>query len=259
MQGYWADQKASQFRDLPRDTIAILPLGATEQHGPHLPLSVDSDLTAAVLQRSLPLWPEHLNALILPTLQITKSNEHANHPGTLTLSADTLLATLSDIGASVARAGITKLAMLNGHGGNTAVLEITCRELRISHGLTTAHGSWFSFADWDGVLDTNDLAHDLHGGACETSAMLGARPELVDMSLANDFRGKTRVWQDKFRWIGLTGQAMRPGWIIDDLQASGACGNAASASAEKSERILTSAARNFAEFLQEFARFNPAD
>ncbi|MGX9352158.1 creatininase family protein [Shimia sp. W99] len=257
MQGYWSDLKAPQFRDLPADTIAVLPLGATEQHGPHLPLSVDSDLVDAVLSRSLPLWDIGTNALILPTLRITKSNEHSSHPGTLALSATTLLAMLEDIGDSVARAGITRLAMLNGHGGNTAVLEIASREMRVKHGMITAHGTWFGFADWDGVMAPDDLGHDQHGGDSETSPMLAARADLVDMQATRDFRSKSRKWQAEQRWIGLNGQAMRPGWIIDDLQASGACGDASAATVEKGEAMLNSAARNFATFLRDFAHFDP--
>ena len=257
MQGYWSDLKAPQFRDLPKDTIAILPLGATEQHGPHLPLSVDSDLVDAVLTRSLPFWGKGTNALILPTLRITKSNEHANHPGTLTLSVKTLLAMLEDIGDCLARAGITRLAMLNGHGGNTAPLEIACREMRVKHGMITAHGSWFGFADWDGLIAPEDLGHDQHGGDSETSPMRAARPDLVDMKAAGDFRSKSRTWQAEQQWIGLNGQAMRPGWIIDDLQASGACGDASAATAQKGEAMLNTAARNFAAFLRDFAQFDP--
>ncbi|TCL00710.1 creatinine amidohydrolase [Shimia isoporae] len=258
MQGYWADLKAPDFGNLPEDTVAVLPLGATEQHGPHLPVSVDSDLVAAVLDRSLPLWSKDTNALILPALQITKSNEHAKHPGTLSVSARTLLATLDDIGASVARAGVNRLCMLNGHGGNTAVLEIACRELRITHGLITAHGSWFGFAQWNGIMDSGDLSHDQHGGDSETSPMLAAKPHLVDMAQARNFRSKSRDWQENGSWIGLTGQAMRPGWVIDDLNDFGACGDAAAATTAKGHALLDSAAQGFASFLRDFSKFDPA-
>ncbi|PSL19150.1 creatinine amidohydrolase [Shimia abyssi] len=258
MQGYWTDFKAPDFLGLPERTIAILPLGATEQHGPHLPVSVDSDLASAVADRSRAHWHPETSALILPTLTITKSNEHSAHPGTLCLSADTLLAVLRDLGDSLARTGISRLAMLNGHGGNTAVLEIACREMRLAHSMITAHGSWFGFAEWDGVVDPEDAAHDLHGGDTETSPMLAVSPDRVDMSKAQNFRSKGRGWQESGRWIGLNGQAMRPGWVIDDLNAFGACGDASVATAEKGEVLLGSAARNFAGFLREFAQFDPA-
>ncbi|MEO0765377.1 MAG: creatininase family protein [Pseudomonadota bacterium] len=233
------------------DAIAVLPLGATEQHGPHLPLTVDTALTEAVLART----QTRANALQLPTLSITKSDEHIAHPGTLTLSAETLLAVLRDITASVARARVKRLVYFNGHGGNTALLEIAARAARIDHGLIAAHASWFAFADLSG-FDPSEMAHDLHAGDTETSAMLAVRPDLVNMGLAQDFRTKMQDWETQGRLTGLTGQPARPGWTIDDLNADGALGNAAAATAEKGEMLLNSAAQGFARWLEDFATFD---
>lgn len=256
IQGYWADQSASAFRSLPDETIAVLPIGAIEQHGPHLPLSVDRDLVEATVQRALPLLDANQSVLVLPTLTITKSGEHDRHPGTLSLSADTLLATLRDIGASIARSGVQRLVLLNGHGGNNAVLDIAARDLRIAHDLIVATCSWSAFAELGGVIADEDYAIDLHAGESETSAMLATKPDLVDMSRARDFVPAMRKWEKTNRFFGLTGQAARPAWIIDDLHPEGACGNAAAATAEKGEQLLGSAARNFVEFLKEFAKFD---
>ncbi|MGA9411979.1 MAG: creatininase family protein [Roseobacter sp.] len=120
----WEDLSAPQFRTLEGPVVAVLPLGATEQHGPHLPVSVDSDLIEAVLARTV---VKDITVLVLPTLKITKSGEHDRHPGTLSLSGDTLVAVLRDIAASVAQAGIDRLCLFNGHGGNTALLETVVR------------------------------------------------------------------------------------------------------------------------------------
>ncbi len=257
IQGYWADQKASAFINLPDALVAVLPIGAIEQHGPHLPVSVDRDLIEAVVERALPQLSETQNVLVLPTLSITKSGEHDRHPGTLSLSADTLLATLRDIGASVARAGVQRLVLFNGHGGNSAVLEIAARDLRIAHELIVATCSWFGFAEWDGIMDPAAMAYDLHAGDCETSAMLAVKPELVDMSLAQNFAPALRDWERSNRFTGLTGQAARPAWIIDDLHADGACGDALAATEEKGAELICSAARNFVMFLAEFSEFDP--
>ena len=208
--------------------IAILPLGATEQHGPHLPFNVDTTLTEAVLART----DTTANALQLPTLSITKSDEHIAHAGTLTLSAETLLAVLRDITASVARAGIKRLVYFNGHGGNSALLEVAVRAARLDHGLIAAHASWFAFADLSG-FDPATMAHDLHAGDTETSAMLATRPDLVNMDLAQDFQTKMQDWEAAGHLTGLTGQPARPGWTIDDLNPDGALGNAAAATAGK--------------------------
>lgn len=257
IQGYWVDLKAPAFRDLPSDLIAVLPTGATEQHGPHLPLSVDRDLVDAVIARALPRLNAEQNVLVLPTLSVTKSGEHDRHPGTLSLSADTLLAVLRDIGASVARAGVDRLVLFNGHGGNNAALEIVARDLRIAHNMIVATCSWFGFAEFDGMFDKDALAGDIHAGDSETSAMLAARPDRVEMGKADNFVPAMNEWQQTNRFIGLTGQPARPAWIIDDLNAAGACGNASDATAEKGETLLSSAASNFALFLAEFAQFEP--
>ena len=257
VQGYWAEQRAPVFRNLPADLVAVFPVGAIEQHGPHLPVSVDRDLVDATVTRCISHLASDQNVLFLPTLGITKSGEHDRHPGTLSLSADTLLATLRDIGASVARAGVERLAFLNGHGGNTAVLEVAARDLRISHDMIVANGSWFGFAEFEGVMDSEALAGDIHAGDGETSAMLAARPELVDVSQARNFVPATREWERENRFIGLADRPARPAWIVDDLNADGACGDASAATAEKGRHLLDTAARNFALFLAEFARFDP--
>lgn len=256
MQGFWADLKAPDFRDLPADAVAVLPVGAVEQHGPHLPLSVDRDLVEAVVERTLPRLAAGQSVLVLPTLAVSRSGEHDRHPGTLSLGAETLLAILRDIGGSVARAGVARLMMLNGHGGNTAILEVAVRELRMAHGLIAAHGSWFGFTESEGLFPLEALAEDIHAGDSETSAMLAARADLVDMSRARDFVPAMRGWAEASRFIGLSGQPARPGWVIDDLNADGACGDATSATREKGDALLDSAARNFAAFLEEFARFD---
>ena len=253
--GFWADLKAAQFRELPDDTIAVLPIGAIEQHGPHLPVSVDVDLIEAVSKGMLPNLSPEQSVYVLPTLSVTKSNEHHRHPGTLALSAETLLAVLSDIGGSVARSGVQRLVLFNGHGGNSALLDVAARDLRVAHDLIVATCSWFAFADAS-AFDEKALATDLHAGDLETSAMLSVRPDHVDMSKAANFRTAMSDWEQQFQFIGLAGQAARPAWIIDDLCADGACGDASAATAEKGQMLIDSAAKTFAAFLAEFARFD---
>lgn len=251
----WAELRAPDFRSLPADAVAVLPLGAVEQHGPHLPLSVDYNLVEAVIDRAMPLV-KGATVLVLPTLRITKSDEHMRHPGTLTLSAETLLAVLRDVGASVARAGVTRLVLFNGHGGNTALLQVAARDLRISHDLLVAHCSWSRFAETDGLFASADYARDLHAGASETSAMLAARPDLVDMGAAPAPDNVLPDWHARQRFLGLTGEAAAPAWIIDDLSPTGVVGDATDADAERGARLLSSAARNFAAFLAEFRDFD---
>lgn len=256
VQGYWADLPSSKFETLPADMVAVLPIGATEQHGPHLPVNVDTALIEAVTTRSLGLLDPALNVLILPTLSITKSGEHDSFPGTLSLSGETLMAVLRDIASSVARAGVERLVLFNGHGGNAAVLEVAARDMRIRHDLIAQTCSWFGFAQIDGLIDQDALTHDLHAGFLETSAMLAIHPELVDMDKVADFRTAMQDWAEDFPAIGLSGQPARPGWIAQDLNAHGACGNAAAATAAAGEQLMTTAAEGFAAFLKQFARFD---
>ncbi|TMM52928.1 creatininase family protein [Sulfitobacter sabulilitoris] len=253
-QAYWADLAAPAFRALPRDTIAVLPLGATEQHGPHLPLSVDRDLTDGVITAMWPNLTPRQSVLVLPTVAIGKSDEHMGFPGTLSLGATTLLAVLGDIMDGIARAGVTRVLCLNGHGGNTAILEIAVRAARVDHGLVAAHASWFAFAgDLSGFAD---VAHDLHAGEIETSAMLALRPDRVNMDLAQDFTAGMAAWEAANHLTGLTGQAARPGWVIEDLNPDGACGDASAATARKGARLIETAGQELARYLADFATFD---
>ncbi|WP_299146987.1 creatininase family protein [uncultured Tateyamaria sp.] len=247
----WADQTRADFAALTDNTIAVLPLGATEQHGPHLPFGVDTTLTEAVLDRV----ETTASVLQLPTLTITKSDEHHRHVGTLSLGSTTLLAMLDDIAASVAHAKVQRLVFFNGHGGNTALLEVAARAARIDHNMICTGTSWFAFAD-QSMFDADAIAYDLHAGDLETSAMLAARPDLVDMSQAQNFRTAMQHWEQAGYQTGLTGQPARPGWIIDDLNPEGALGNAAGATAEKGAHLLDTAAHGFAAWLADFAQFD---
>ncbi len=252
--GYWADLSADDFRALDAaQTVAVLPLGATEQHGPHLPVSVDRDLVDEVIRRGLALLDDTLPVLVLPTLAVGKSNEHSAFAGTLTLSAETLLRVLMEIGQSVARAGVRKLLLVNGHGGNAPVMDIAARDLRAEHGLVTAGCSWYALSGEEGVLDAREQAHGLHAGESETSAMLAVRGELVNMAKAQDFSSTSEQWAADYRYLGLGQRPGRLGWVIGDLNADGACGNAAAATAEKGERLLANAAAGLAGLLREFA------
>lgn len=241
----WAEVPRTAFAALPAHAVAVLPLGATEQHGDHLPTGVDTLLTEAVLDRALRLLPHGAPVLALPILSVTKSNEHAAWPGVLALSAGTLMSVLHDMAASVAQAGVRRLVLLNGHGGNGALLEVAARDIRAAHGLVTAHASWFAFADL-APWPAEALAHDLHAGDLETSAMLAVRPDLVDMGRAQ--AGRVAPLGEGF---GLSGP-LRPGWLVPDLAPGGVMGDATAATAAKGQALVDSAARGLARALAAF-------
>ncbi|MEI5676935.1 MULTISPECIES: creatininase family protein [unclassified Mesorhizobium] len=252
----WADLTRHDFASLDSDrTIAVLPIGAIEQHGPHLPVSVDADLVDAVVERALPLIHSNLTVLFLPTMVYGKSNEHAAIAGTLTLSAETLIRVLMEIGESVACAGVRRLVFLNGHGGNSPVLDIVARDLKVKFGLQTATCHWYNFNEAETLRDKTEQAYGIHAGLVETSAMLAIKPERVVMERAADFGNAAQGWQESYRHIGLSAGRARPAWEIDDLNKDGACGNAAAATVEMGEKLLSTTARNFAAFVSEFDRF----
>lgn len=256
--GHWADLTAPEFAALDREgAVAMLPIGAIEQHGPHLAMSVDRDLTLAVLTRAMPLIDPALTVLALPVQAIGKSTEHLAFAGTLSLSADTLLRLLHDVAASVARTGIRRLLFVNGHGGNRALLEIACRDLRAGLGLVTAHVAWDDLAGAASIVGPMEAANGLHAGDVETSAMLLAHPDKVRMAGTEDFGSAHLSWRATHPDLGLGAASLRPGWLMGDLNAKGAVGNASAATAEKGEALLAHAAERLAKLVADFARFDP--
>lgn len=249
---FWADLSTREFEVLDHQrTIAVLPVGAIEQHGPHLPVSVDRDILQAVVERVAALLDD-LHVLFLPTMPIGKSNEHIAFPGTLTFSAQTLTQMWMEIGASVARTGVRKLVILNSHGGNVGVMDTVARDLRAEYGLLTASCSWFNFYEGEELYDAKELVHGIHGGKGETSVMLRIREQLVDMTRADNFHSVSEDWDAEFNYIGVGSKAAKVGWLIQDLNADGACGNAADANADFGEELLARGAANFVTFLREF-------
>lgn len=253
----WSDLTTTDFAALDRArVIAVLPVGAVEQHGPHLPLSTDADLASGVLTRIGTLDRSRDDdgpiVLVLPMQPIGQSLEHEGMPGTLSLSAETVLRLWMDIGASVAASGVQKLAFFNGHGGNVAAMDIVARDLRARHGLLTAHTSWYALSGQEDALDAHELRHGIHGGRAETSAMLALDPARVRMDKAIVFPSTSEGWADRYETVGIGGRPVKLGWLMRDLNPDGAVGDAAGATAELGERLLNTAAARFADFLIEF-------
>jgi creatinine amidohydrolase len=252
---FWADYTARDFAALDRGAlIAVLPVGAVEQHGPHLPLSVDRDILNGVIAAAVPLIPDDCPALFLPTCAVGKSNEHSAWPGTLTLSVTTLMAMWSDIGDSVAAAGVRKLVILNSHGGQIAPMDIVARDLRVKHGMLAVAANWFGMGLPDGLISAQEDRFGIHAGEVETSMMLALQPGLVDMTHARNFPPR------QAELTGLLGlsPAGKLGWQMQDLNAAGACGNAAAATAEKGTALVDHAARQLVALLGEVQRL-PGD
>ena len=251
---YWAELRAPDFDRLdPEATVALLPVAATEQHGPHLPLAVDTLLVDAVVAAALPQLPAQLPLLVLPTQAVGLSPEHADFAGTLTLSPTTLIALWSELGACVARAGVKKLLLLNGHGGNVAAMDIVARELRQRHGLLTYSASWFSLPLPDavqGLFSAQEHRFGIHGGEIETSMMLHLAPATVHMEEARDWRSTSQDRAAAHAILG-NGRSAKMGWAIEDYHPAGAVGNAAAATAAKGQAVVQAAGQALAHLLSE--------
>ena len=261
---FWADLATTDFERLDRTrAIAVLPVAATEQHGPHLPLSVDTDLVEGVVRACLPHLPEDLPALFLPTQNVGLSPEHAGFAGTLTLRPETVIRVWTEIGAAVAASGVRKLVLLNAHGGHVGVMDIVARQLRADHGMLVYSVSWFNLPLLDGqgrdvlgLFSAEEQRFGVHAGELETSMMLALRPDRVDMAQARHFRSRAQERAERFEILG-NGRSAKLGWQMQDYNSEGAAGQAHLATAEKGRALVDAAGLALARLLEEVDRLPP--
>ena len=238
--------------------IAVLPLAATEQHGPHLPLGTDVMIAEAYLARVRELLADsRIPATFLPIQPVGISTEHVSYPGTLTLPSEVALKSWMALGTSIARAGIKKLVMVTSHGGNSAAMSVVAQDLRAQYGLLAVATGWSRFGAPQGLFSAEELHHGIHGGAVETSIMLARYPDHVRREKIADFRPASIAMEKDFRWLS----PHRPApfaWQTQDLHESGGVGDATQASAEKGELLIDHGAAGFCELLADVDKFDPA-
>ena len=253
---YWQDMTTVDFTNLDVSrTIAVLPIAAIEQHGPHLPVATDTVIAEACIARVVELLPDDLGVTFLPVQQVGKSNEHISSPGTLTLSWETVTQAWIEIGESVQRAGIGKIIIITSHGGNVPMMDIIARELRVRHDMLAVATAWARFGQPDGLYPDVESTYGIHGGDMETSVMLAARPDLVKMDLAEDFKSTQLGFIQEFKHLRGHGPSQF-GWKAQDLNVSGTVGNAANATAEKGRQSIDHAARCFIELCRDVESFS---
>jgi len=265
---FWADWTTRDFSQLQQQggigrTIAVLPVAATEQHGPHLPLRVDTALVEGVIAAALPQLAPDLPVLFLPTQAMGLSPEHAAFAGTLTLKAETILRLWTDIGESVAATGVKKLVLFNAHGGQVSVMDIVARDLRARLGLLVYSVNWYGLPlagpqgeDVNALFSAEEHRFGIHAGDIETSMMLALAPGQVDMAQAQDFASASQARAQTLPILG-NGRSAKLGWQIQDYNPAGAVGNAGAASAAKGQALLDAAGRALAQLLAEVDRVAP--
>ena len=248
---HWADPP---FAETSR-WIAVLPLAATEQHGPHLPVTTDVLIAKAYLARVRELLAESVPATFLPVEPIGISTEHIDYPGTQTLPTEVALKRWTDIGEDVARRGVKKLVIITSHGGNSAAMMLVAQDLRAYQKLFVVTTSWSRLSGADKLFPADEVRHGIHGGAIETSIMLARYPDQVRKHAIADFPASSITMEQQYRWLS----TQRPApfaWQAQDLNPSGAVGNATLAVAEKGERLIDQGATAFCELLSEVDNFD---
>ena len=253
----WAERSTEAFDALDKArAVAVLPVAAVEQHGPHLPLSVDACINDGVLTAALALLAADDPVLVLPPQIIGKSEEHLRFSGTLSVPAAELIRQWNAIGDGVAHAGIRKLLIFNSHGGNPPVMEIVSRDLRVRQAMLAVTANWYDLAPLGDWFSADELRHGIHGGEVETSVMLHLRPDLVDMAKAADFVSTSRACEREFDRLSPLGPTPYA-WETQDLNSSGAVGNAAAADAARGEKAVNAAAAGLAALLRDMMRADP--
>jgi creatinine amidohydrolase len=252
----WQDLTWPEIRalDAPR-TVAVLPVAAIEQHGPHLPLSVDADINAGLLVRTMALIPADLPVLLLPPQVVGYSLEHTAFPGTLSHDPETLRRVWIEIGQSVRHAGFRKLLILNSHGGQPQVAGIVARELRAVGDMMVVTAASFALGLPDGLFPNDELRHGIHGGAVETSLMLHLRPDAVRKNKVVEFPSTAAKVETAYKLLRLESEAVQTAWMTQDLNAQGACGDARLATAEAGKAILDHMAAKLATLLAEISAY----
>jgi creatinine amidohydrolase len=251
----WVEMTTKDFQltDMSK-VIAVLPVAAIEQHGPHLPVEVDTAINRGVVARARELLPPELPVTFLPAMPVGKSNEHISYPGTLTLSAETLIRLWTEIGESVNRAGVRKLVLFNSHGGQPQIADIVARDLRVRRDMFVVIASTYALGQPPGLFSADELKHGIHGGSVETSIMMHLHPDLVRRDELANFRPRSLDMEGDYEILTPEG-SIAFGWETQDLSPPGACGDATDADAARGAQLVAHAAARFVKLLAEIDRY----
>lgn len=254
---HWAEMTTVDFGAAidPARTVAVLPVAAVEQHGPHLPVSVDMTICAGAVAAMIDAAPADLPVTFLPIQAIGKSNEHLAFPGTLSLRAETLIRVWTEIGECVAAAGVRKLVLLNSHGGQVQIMDIVARDLRVRRDMFVVAASLWGAGLPANLFSAEELRHGIHGGGVETSLMLHLRPDLVRNAARADFAPASIALEQRYKHLRFEGAGIGFGWQTQDLHPSGAAGNAQDADAERGGKVMAHMVAGMLELIAEVSAY----
>lgn len=235
------------------DGVVLLPIGAVEQHGPHLPTLTDSLIATHMVAETLKVLPSEVKAWALPPLNYGKSNEHINFPGTITLTTPTLRAVVHEIAESVAHAGFRRLAFVNGHGGNVPVLQAATRDIRVETGLMMFYLQAGVVGDKDRPfeLSAEEARFGFHAGEVETSVVLAIDESLVEMDKAIKHIANFPETNTPLFLFGSASAA----WLSDDWGQAGIFGDATIATAEKGQALIEAGVKQLAKIITIISTF----
>lgn len=253
----WADMTTAEIAAADTsDWLAVIALGAIEQHGPHLPMATDSLIGSALLALAFDKIDEGLPVIAMPMIEVGASDEHLSFAGTVSHGAADIASLVTATAEAAIRAGVRKIVLINAHGGNSPLLDIVTRDLRVRHAALAVATSWSRFGVPDGIVEDEEIAIGIHGGLIETSLMLYLRPETVKLELAEDFPSLQTTLAEQFDHLRAYGKVSF-GWMAGDLNPAGVVGDAAGASAEIGQAIAHHQASGFAKLCQEVHAFRP--
>jgi creatinine amidohydrolase len=264
---FWADCATTHFRALQAsgaisEVVAVLPVAATEQHGPHLPLKVDTAIVDGVIDAAIAHLAAHSQALFLPTQTVGFSPEHARFAGTLTLKAETVLRLWTELAESVAATGVRKLLIFNAHGGQANLMDLVARDLRARLDMLVFSVNWYALPlsspqgkDLNSMFSPEEQRFGVHAGDLETSMMLAIDSAHVNMAVASSFSSSAQVRASSFDILG-NGKTAKFAWQMQDYNPAGAAGNAGAATVEKGTAVLDAAGRSLAALLSEIERID---
>lgn len=231
----WAELTYKQIAELGnRNAWALLPIGSIEQHGPHLPVGTDSLLLKEILRLALEKYKPGFPVVVLPILEFGKSIEHRDYPGTVSFSTRTMLAILDDFASSLTSANIKRLAIINSHGGNTALINGYLLDLRSNYNIEVI-AIHLSTIYRNVEREFKDMIGDFfHACGLETSLALSLFPEFVNMSEVPTAHDDD---PSKFHRLISLRDKVSMGWSAREISSSGAIGQPWLANAEVGEKL----------------------